>query len=376
MYVAIIIAGMLLISSYVILISLFITGWKKNRTYHSVPKPSGLWASVVVAVRNEEKNILTLLHCLHAQRYPDDHYEVIIIDDFSSDQTPVLVNNFIADKDNFHLILSRSADTKGKKAALERGIAKARGDIIVTTDADCRMEKDWLTTLLLPFVNSDTKLVIGPVTIEDGTRRLYSRLQTLEFMSLTGTAAGAAGCNHPIMCNGANLAFVKEARKKVIHQVAGMQQASGDDVFLLHAFKRRYGTRIRFIKNTHALVYTNPARTLREFFSQRVRWAGKSAAYNDRFTQMTGAVVAGLNIFIALGGIASIGWPVLLPALLGILFLKLFIDSILLFQVARFLSRKMLLLWYPLLAIVYPYYVTSTILLALTTSTHWKKRIV
>ncbi|TVQ15128.1 MAG: glycosyltransferase [Bacteroidetes bacterium] len=374
MYVVVIIAGTLLIAGYLLLISLFIRGWRINSAHSQKQQPSKLWVSVVVAVRNEENNILTLLQSLWAQQYPNHLYEVIIIDDFSSDQTPALVAGFISDKENFHLITPTPLDTHGKKAALDRAIAQSRGNIIVTTDADCTMGVNWLYSIMQEFEQSGTKLVIAPVTIEDSSKCLFSLMQTLEFMSLTGATGGAAGMGNPIMCNGANMAFAKEARSEVMSHVSGNSYASGDDVFLMHAIKKKYPAQIRFLKNKEALVFTLPAKTIREFFSQRIRWAGKSAGYSDPFTLVTGAVVAGLNVFIVLMAVLTLTMHSLAPALLVLALLKLAIDGVLLTQVAVFLSRKKLLLLYPLLAIMYPFYVCTTLLLSLVKPYKWKQR--
>ncbi len=374
MYVVVIIAGTLLIAGYLLVISLFIRGWRKNTAHFDEQQPSKLWVSVVVAVRNEENNILTLLQSLWNQQYPNHLYEVIISDDFSSDQTPALVTGFISDKENFHLITPTPQDTRGKKAALERAIAQSRGNIIVTTDADCTMEANWLYSIVQEFEQSATKFIIAPVTIEDSSRCLFSLMQTLEFMSLTGATGGAAGMRNPIMCNGANMAFAKEARREVLNHVSGKNHASGDDVFLMHAIKKKFPAQIRFLKNKEALVYTLPAKTIREFFSQRIRWAGKSAGYSDPFTLVTGAVVAGLNVFIVLMAVLTLTMHSLAPALLVIVLLKLAIDGILLTQVAVFLFRKKLLLLYPLVAIMYPFYVCTTLLLSLAKPIKWKQR--
>ena len=374
MYVVVIIAGTLLIAGYLLVISLFIRGWRKNTAHFDEQQPSKLWVSVVVAVRNEENNILTLLQSLWNQQYPNHLYEVIISDDFSSDQTPALVTGFISDKENFHLITPTPQDTRGKKAALDRAIAQSRGSIIVTTDADCTMGVNWLYSIVQEFEQSATKFIIAPVTIEDSSRCLFSLMQTLEFMSLTGATGGAAGMRNPIMCNGANMAFAKEARREVLNHVSGKNHASGDDVFLMHAIKKKYPAQIRFLKNKEALVYTLPAKTIREFFSQRIRWAGKSAGYSDPFTLVTGAVVAGLNVFIVLMAVLTLTMHSLAPALLVIVLLKLAIDGILLTQVAVFLSRKKLLLLYPLVAIMYPFYVCTTLLLSLAKPIKWKQR--
>ncbi len=374
MLIALIITAILLTISYATLLSLFIAGWRKNSLHFEEQQPSKLWVSVVVAVRNEEKNILSLLKCLQAQDYPASLYEVIISDDGSCDDTPAKVAEFIAQKENFHLITKGPSEKPGKKGALDRATACARGSIIVTTDADCSMGSRWLSSLTSPFADEATRLVIGPVTIDDNSRRLFSMMQTLEFMSLTGATGGAAGIKKPVMCNGANLAFRKTSKEKVLNLIAGQQFASGDDVFLMHAIHKKYPDGVRFLKNKSAIVNTLPADTPGEFFSQRVRWAGKSAGYNDGFTLCTGGVVAGMNVFVVLLAILAMLLPSFAPVLVYLFPAKLMADVLVIIPVANFLSRRKLLLLYPFVALIYPFYVTTTLVLAWLGQNKWKQR--
>lgn len=376
MYLAVILVGTLLAAGYTLLMALFVKGWNATRTRGVADTQPVNFVSVVIAVRNEQDNILSLLNDLSAQNYPQDLYEVIISDDFSTDKTSELVASFISEKNNFHLITSQPGHSAGKKAALERAIKKAKGNIVATTDADCNMGKNWLRVLAQPLAVGDAMFVTGPVSVEDNTNRLFSKMQTLEFMSLTGATGGAAGIKRPVMCNGANMAFSKEAREQAIPRLQGTNLASGDDVFLMHAMKKSHPHKIHFVKNKAALVVTPPARTLGDFFSQRMRWAGKSARYDDGFTLLTGALVAGMNIFLVLLGILTIVVPAFATTLLGIFIVKLIIDGIVIMPVASFLSRERLLLIYPPMAIIYPFYVVITLVLTWVGKNHWKKRTI
>lgn len=367
----------LLLLPYVLLITAFIFGWRKN-TRPSAASPEKIrkpFVSVVVAFRNEENNLPALLKHIQAQNYPSHLFEVLLCDDFSEDQSAFICQTFTRKNKNFRLISLMADGQHGKKAALKRGIEQAAGDIIITTDADCSMGSKWLESIVHPFIYSNIEFLAGPVKIiTDPKNKLFSGMQALEFMSLTGASAGAAGITHPIMCNGANLAFRKKGWAELIHDVSGKKLASGDDVFLLHAFQKKYPGKIIFLKDRKAIVSTRAANSLKMFFSQRMRWAGKSTGYSDIFTLFTGFVVAALNIFLVVSLLAALFNPFLLLPLAAMWLAKIVVDFILLFRVAGFLKQKKLLFLYLPLALLYPIYVSTTIFLAIFAGNAWKSR--
>jgi len=224
--------------------------------------------SIIVPARNEEKVIASLLEDLRNQRHA--RYEVIVVDDASNDQTLGAALKYAVGSNLFRVI---SSEGKGKKAALTRGIRAANGSIIVTTDADCRVKDDWIRSLTGYFTDDAIKIVFGAVRM-DG-KSFFARVQSLEFMSLIGSAAATAAIGFPTMCNGANLAF----RKSVFEEVGGyegnMHIASGDDEFLMRKVLARYPKGVVFAASQSSVVTTAPKGSINDFVQQRVRWAGK-----------------------------------------------------------------------------------------------------
>ena len=218
--------------------------------------------SVVIALRNEEENIPFLLEDLSKQDYSSDSLEFILVDDFSNDNSYALLK-----QSSLPLKVLRSKE-EGKKAAISCGVAVAQYDIILTTDADCRLSSNWVRQMLAPFSDDSIHLVTGPVSYTN-LNTLFDKFQAIEFMSLIGSGAGAIGINKAFMCNGANMAF----RKSIFKDTKG-HIASGDDVFLLHHVKKS-GAKIVFVKQQSAIVFTSPKESLKAFFNQRKRWAAK-----------------------------------------------------------------------------------------------------
>lgn len=359
---------------YCILIVFFTLGWyiKPSVTKHSQNNLPGL--SVIIAVRNEASNIPDLLKHLKLQDYPKEKFEVILSDDHSDDQTLQLLKNLTAEMSNFSCITAPAGSKPGKKEAIARALKIARGSIIVFTDADCHMNPEWLRHIGNEFHDTNLQMLLAPVEIQINTRKIFSAIQSLEFMSLQGVTAGAANLNKPVMANAANMACRKVAIEKVKTSMSGKNYLSGDDMFLLHAIKKIYPKSIKYSKNLQAVVETKAAPGLRNFLTQRARWSSKSVAYKDFFTLFTGAAVAGLNILIVTGILAGLFVPDLLYPTLIIWGIKTLIDFPLIYGVAGFWGKKHLLWLYIPLQVIYPFYVFFTLLYAIFSSVKWKGR--
>lgn len=255
--------------------------------------------SVVMAVRNEAANITKILSDLKAQTYPN--FEVIVVDDHSEDETFALCERFAAGFPQLRLMRNPS---EGKKSAVAAGVGQATGVIVLTTDADCRVQKGWVSSVVSEFVGRKADILASPVDMVDvsaAQQSLFKRLQRLEFMSLQASTAGGICREHATMCNSANLAFKRELYDSTAFD--GKGERSGDDVFFLHHVKKN-GGKIAFSFSSGATVFTLPNEIVAEFFSQRARWAGKSASYKDADTIATACVVllANLSIIVAAVG--------------------------------------------------------------------------
>lgn len=361
--------GFFITGIYAIIILMFFIGWIKLKMFVFKPIANPISVSIVVACRNEEQNIKSLIESLTRQSYPKNKTEIIIVDDHSDDNTVNIVNECIK-KHEFIKIIKLPMNSSGKKDALTFGIKSSVSDVIITTDADCIMNENWITSLVSYYLTFKPQIVSAPVCIKN-EGFLFQKIQALEFMSLIGTGAGAIGINHPIMSNGANLLFEKSV---FINADLQHNYASGDDVFLMQYAKSKFQNAIHFLKSKDAFVYTKAAKSINEFLNQRVRWTSKSKAYKDFDIILTALIVAFTNLTLTYCLIFSIwNFPSLLIFLI-LFILKSIFDLLILIPVSRFFDQQRLLwLFFPL-QIIYPFYIVYASFFGLLGNFQWKNR--
>ena len=249
----------------------------RKRTKNQIPE----FISVIIPFRNEENNLEKSLRSLISQSLPERQYEIIYIDDSSEDSSFELIKK-MKKPENVRLLQSPSEREKRghKKIALKHAIDNSNGTIIVTTDADCTHEEDWLATIVECF-DETTGFVSGPVQFV-GENRLFDKLQELEFSGLILVGAGLIGINFPIICNAANLGFRKSAYKEVGGYSDNLVISSGDDEFLMQKIARETNYDVKFCFDKKAISYTGTNDSLVEFYNQRKRWASKGFHYSDK----------------------------------------------------------------------------------------------
>lgn len=332
-------------------------------------------ASILIAARNESKNIAKLLECLLNQNYNKNLFEVIIIDDHSEDNSETIIRDF----SNAHPSLNikyflLGKDKKGKKAALQMAYQIANNDIIITTDADIEMTSDWIHHTVNAFSNHTIMMTLGGVKIKN-PNSFIERFQALELLSLIGSGAGTAFMNNTIMSNGANMAFRKEVLDKIDHQKLMPQKASGDDIFFLMEVKKIYGPKaITFIKHPDHFVSTKAVNNVKKLLQQRIRWVSKSGQYTDKFLLLTSAIVLLQNLLLPVLLILSLFVPTLIQTLLFISILKISFDSFFLNSMTKFINEKNLMRSYFIMAYIYPIFISYTAIYGQFASFNWKGR--
>jgi cellulose synthase/poly-beta-1,6-N-acetylglucosamine synthase-like glycosyltransferase len=318
--------------------------------------------TVLVPARNEEKNILTCLASLARQSYPKDRYEVIVIDDHSTDNTAKLVTEMAA-ASSFRLTCLPLADHGiSKKAAIEAGIDAANGSLIVTTDADCWSEPDWLRSIAAFYESTDAKFIAAPVRIESAPAQSHSLLfllQTLDFITLQGITGASVSRRMHSMCNGANLAYEKAAFKAVDGFRGIDKIPSGDDMLLMHKIYRKYPEKVFFLKSRAAIVSTRAERNWKGFLHQRIRWASKANSYDDKRIFWVLLLVYLVNLLFPLLLLASCWnrWYLLIALLLGIV--KTFLEYPFVRIVAAFFGQQRLMVYFPCLQ---PFHIAYTVI--------------
>lgn len=289
--------------------------------------PQHLTYSIVIAARNEEANIAQCLDSIFSQTIAPDSYEVILVNDRSTDATAQICARYAEQHPSMSVITisGTPAGLAPKKYAVARGIEAARYEIIVQTDADCTVRTDWLTTIDRNF-GEGIGLVQGITTYvrPEGMTRLFYGLQAVDFLSHGIVAAAAIGAGMPINSNANNFAF----RKKAFEEVDGYgskaaRVVSGDDDLLLQRIAQSKTWEVRFMIDPKGAVLTMPTMTPGGVFNQRKRWGSKTVNYT------AGQVVFLSGIFLFYCGIPGsliIGFvkPVFLAVFVGMLAVKVF----------------------------------------------------
>ncbi len=363
---------------YVILIGWFTYGWFSMVEYFPLREKYKTKLSVIIAARNEERNIVNCLNDLIKQDYPKNLFEIIIIDDNSTDKTANIVNDFINSNPEKEITLISSKNSnipfQGKKQAIKTAVSVSKGDFIITTDADCRMGKKWLSTIAAYFESHQVKLIIAPVCFHKNNSA-FKKLQNLEFLSLIASGAGSAKISHPIMCNGANLAFSKSAYNNVQSEGKKDNFTSGDDIFLMLKIKRKYGSRaIHFLKSYDAIVYTEAKNTFKEFFNQRIRWVSKSRGYSSMSLILTSLIIYIFNYLLLVGAILSFFFPEFISFTIILFFIKCIVDLPILAGITKFVKRQKLLFFFLPLQLIYILYISVIGFIGNFMKFEWKGR--
>ena len=327
--------------------------------------------SVLIAARNEGKNIEKLLLSLYNQSFNKEFFEVIIVDDHSDDDTSAVVESFISSHPEMNLKLLKATGS-GKKQAISQALHAAENEIILVTDADCELPEHWIEVMANYFINHDLKMLLGPVLLSPANT-LFEKLQVLEHLSLIASTAGSAAIGMPVMCNGANMMYDRQAALDVEKYRTDMKIASGDDMFLMEQFIKHYDSKsVRFILDNEAIVKTATMPDLKAFFRQRRRWASKSKAYTNWKIIATALIVLMFNLsivfFFAAGFFMRVFWVFFVLYVI----MKTLIDFPILRRITHFMKQQKLLFWVFPLEFIYQFYVVFTAFSGLFSNVKWK----
>jgi cellulose synthase/poly-beta-1,6-N-acetylglucosamine synthase-like glycosyltransferase len=351
----------LLMVAYAILIDYYHKAWRRMPTFSAAGANPSTVISVVVPMRNEEKNVEGILESLHQQDYPHHLFEVIIVNDNSTDSTWEKLQNIVyPDMSVMPMKLDAGQDTtvSHKKRAISNAIHTARGDLIVTTDADCRFHPAWLRTIAAFYEWQKSKFIAAPVYMRH-ERGLLTLFQSLDFITLQGITAASVYKRFHSMCNGANLAYEKSAFIEV-NGFEGIDSIpTGDDMLLMHKIYMRYPEQVFYLKSKEAIVQTEPEYSWKSFFNQRIRWASKADRYQDRRIIAVLALVYAVNVCFLVLGIASFWKSTWFFFFCMLLLAKILIEFPFVESVARYFGQQRLMWYFPLLQ---PLHIVYTII--------------
>ncbi|WP_442589981.1 glycosyltransferase family 2 protein [Pedobacter sp. AW31-3R] len=360
---------------YLLVVISFIRGWHRLIPFTYKDSRGVTPVSIIVAARNEAALIHETIEALLAQDYDKELTEIIFIDDHSTDETAEIIKSYAAEGVKLIILKEDRALNSYKKKAIQTAIAGSCGKLIITTDADCRMGKDWLKTIVSFYEVNHYKMISSPVAY-DQEKSFFEHSQSLEFLYLIGLGASTIGNGKPSTCNGANLAYEKDA----FYEVGGFQGiddlASGDDELLLHKMAARYDNHIGFLKNRDAIVYTHAKPNLTEFLQQRKRWASKSTRYKNKSIIVLGVFIWFFNLSILLNLVAGLFMLSYLKIVLAQLVFKIVAEFIFLVDVTGFAKRRKLLILLPILNLFHVLYIIYIGIAGNSGKYNWKGRMV
>lgn len=361
---------------YIVLMLLLLRGWEKHNYWEPGKHEYCSYFSVLIPVRNEQNNILKLLYDLKIQDYDNHFYEIIIVDDHSTDSTFQICRKFKNRNPSLNIKVSSLDDGEySKKSALEQGYSIAGGDAVITMDADCSTGDAFLKTLNAYYRRERPRLLLGPVFMRS-SGNLFSRFQSLEFSSLIFSAAGSVGMNIPFIANGANMLVDRSViESDEPGKMMNAEFSSGDDMFLLDYVKNKWGaSAVKFMNNKNATIYIGTCDNLKDLISQRKRWISKSKGYKDPVQILVALLILLMALVQVIGLILIFIYPEISGIVIAFWGLKMLIDSVVLQKITRFFNERSLQKWILPLSLIYPFYVIFTAFSGLFTSYHWKGR--
>jgi cellulose synthase/poly-beta-1,6-N-acetylglucosamine synthase-like glycosyltransferase len=364
----------LILLVYVLTIGHLIYGFDQIVTYkNSEAKPKTYFA-IVVPFRNESRNLPHLLESIKKLNYPKTMFEIILVDDFSEDDSVRQIYNWRMQNGEFHTTLLENVriSNSPKKDAITRAIPIIKNEWMITTDADCVVPENWLLTLDNYIQSHDVAMIVGAVSYEVKKSFLH-HFQQLDLLSLQGATIGSFGLGLGFMCNGANFCYTKSLFQELNGFAGNNKMASGDDVFLVQKAMQRYPDKVHYLKSKSNIVHTKPLNNWKSVFHQRMRWASKTSSYQSVFGKDLAVLVFAGNLAIIVGFILLLAQKMGSDYFALLFLVKFIFDFILLKKTNSFFSKKRMH-FLILSSLLYPFFCVSVALFSLFGKYEWKGR--
>jgi biofilm PGA synthesis N-glycosyltransferase PgaC len=367
-----VILATIIIIAYLSIIFFIYKGWLSTPSFHELNSNPPFFITIIIPFRNENKNLKNVLSDLFKQSINKHSFEVIAVNDHSTDGSEQIAGAFSSQFGSLSVI--ELSDNYGKKHAIHKAMQQATGELIVTLDADCRVDETWLSCISAFYLKYKPEMIILPV-ISHTEKGFLQKIFSLEFMSLVASGAGAAGIGRPIMCNGANMAFTRKAYFE-FDDPTKIEIPSGDDMFLMMNIKKKYPGKVLFLKSQHATAYTHIPESLSEFVNQRARWASKSRFYKDADVIATAVIVFLISLLLTISLALSFFNTSYFLLFIGIFIIKSVADWLLLTSFARFFNKQFLLKWFIPAQLFFFLNITFTAVYGNIAQYKWKSRTI
>lgn len=252
--------------------------------------------SIVIAAKNEERNLEGLFASLDSLEYPQEEFEIIIVNDNSADRTYQKLDDYSSERPNVKVLTFTDKEAPPKKGALALGIAEAKYDFIMITDADCRPVKDWISAFVSSFRDGHD-FVFGIAPFNQKNNSDINSLVCFENLRSTLLTLSAAGHGLPYSAAARSFGFKKDS----FNRIGGYSQITNsiggdDDLLLKEAVKSNMS--IGVVTNPQALVYSDAPVSTSDYFFQKRRHT-KTSHYYLKKNKIMLAVWHILNLFAA-----------------------------------------------------------------------------
>lgn len=369
----------LLLLLYILMYAGFILGliygFSKIKTFASQDSKPQTTFSIIIPFRNEEQNLPGLLASFSKLNYPKALFELLFIDDFSDDFSVNVIQSWRMQNGKFQTTVLENLrlSNSPKKDAITRAIPIITNEWIVTTDADCLVDKNWLMTLNAYIQNTNNVAMVVGAVAYNRRNSFLDRFQQMDLMSLQGATIGSFGLQKGFMCNGANFAYTKPFFQQLNGFKGNDTIASGDDVFLLQKAVAQHPELVHYLKAPSHIICTKPVVNWKALFHQRVRWASKTTSYQSDFGEDLALMVFIGNVCIVVSFVLWITGLIPFYHLLGLFLIKFIVDMVLLIQTNRFLYQSRF--FFPLFSsLLYPFFSVSVAVYSLFGKYEWKGR--
>jgi len=241
--------------------------------------------SLVTALKNEEENVDGLVESLNQLNYPKENFEVIFVDDHSTDMTYDKLKTKIDSIINFSVLELKGTEKIGKREALNFGIGKSKHPYILITDADCRPETKWLKAYSNNF-NLGYQMLFGIAPFYQH-ENLVNKISCFENLRGTLLSFSMASYGLPYTAAARNFGFTKNAFELIGGYSKTKDTISGDDDLLLReAVKKKM--KIGLVTETGSFVYSETKNSFNEYFQQKARHTQTSFHYLKRHQVILG----------------------------------------------------------------------------------------
>lgn len=363
-----------LFASYFLFMVALVYGFKKVQLFFSAEIQPANRFTVVIPFRNEAENLPILLKTIEGLKYPSELFEVIFVNDASEDSSEAIISQAIEkSKISIKLIQNKRVSASPKKDAISEAIKNSNFEWIVTTDADCELPENWLKELDAFIQKENPVMVCGPV-LYASNGSFIENFQQLDGLSLQAVTVGSFGFNKPMLSNGANLAYSKNAFLKVNGFEGNNHIASGDDVFLMEKMKKTFPNQVQFLKTQEAIIVTKPQKSWSSVINQRVRWASKTSKQKNTVSVLLGMLVFFVNISILVFPFLMVFNAENLVVFILLIFFKISADYIVVLQASKFFEVRISFLkffWQP---IFYALLIMAVVLGSFRGNYSWKGR--